>query len=356
MFCKQCGVQLESDSIFCSNCGAKTLGRQASSSTRRLFFISYKKIMTGLIIVIACILAFMLPNIFGSKGNGFLGDWENDSYAINITYDGDFFILNVKPTSTRETSLIGRHTATLVKNSLHLSDSRLGIAKLSTDKLKIYWLGDEWFKLSEEHITAINNTISQNNLKQFGVIFKMYSNENQGAFPPLSKTVGCLMCAKESIYPEYLTEPGIIKSPMYAKVKNSLNTDSIDDNSYVYFGYVFTSPADVEFFLNKYKESFRGECSLEEDLVDAKSDKTVYRLQDGIERFLITDKNDPVAANEAQASVPVMMERRIFYKDGKAPVLFLDGHVQNIGPGENKIIDRVFEILPEFDAMKKQKR
>ena len=61
---------------------------------------------------------------------------------------------------------------------------------------------------------------------------------------------------------------------------------------------------------------------------------TIYRLRDGIERFLITDINNPAASAEAQSSIPVMFDsvttdaRSYNHVPRGANVLYLDGHVE----------------------------
>jgi hypothetical protein len=203
-----------------------------------------------------------------------------------------------------------------------------------------------------EWLMGLQVSSSENNLKQLGLICKMFANESAGGvYPPLSKKAGCLMFSKEAVYPEYFSDPGVMKSPMNENAKNVSPGDSIDDNSYIYFGYLFTTPGDVDVFLNMYKASLRGECSLDQDLVETTSGKRIRRLKEGIERFLITDVNDPAASSKAQAAIPVLMERRAFYKDGKAPVLFMDGKVKRVARGENAVIDRIFELLPKFEAL-----
>lgn len=70
---------------------------------------------------------------------------------------------------------------------------------------------------------------------------------------------------------------------------------------------------------------------------------TVYRFREGIERFLITDINNPAATAQAQSTVFVMMDQiaglgqtRVFnHVPGGANVLFLDGHVRFIRYQEN---------------------
>jgi prepilin-type processing-associated H-X9-DG protein len=66
---------------------------------------------------------------------------------------------------------------------------------------------------------------------------------------------------------------------------------------------------------------------------------TVYRLREGIERFLITDINNPAASASAQSEVPVMWDvinvkiqndsgASFNHVPGGGNVLYLDGHVQ----------------------------
>lgn len=65
------------------------------------------------------------------------------------------------------------------------------------------------------------------------------------------------------------------------------------------------------------------------------SGQTVYRLREGIERFLITDINNPAASAEAQSEIPLMFDSisGAFAGDfshipGGANVLYMDGHVE----------------------------
>jgi hypothetical protein len=65
---------------------------------------------------------------------------------------------------------------------------------------------------------------------------------------------------------------------------------------------------------------------------------TVYRLREGIERFLITDINNPASANMTQSTISVMSdwinvltgedEMQFNHLPGGANVLYMDGHVE----------------------------
>lgn len=196
---------------------------------------------------------------------------------------------------------------------------------------------------------------SINNLKQMGLVCKMFMNESRGqASPRLSKTAGCLMVDKEAVYPEYLTDCNILVSPVNPDGKSLMNSARVDSNSYLYLGYLVEKPEDVDLFLKMYEAGVLAKSSFEQDLKDTASGKTIYRLKEGIERLIVQDKTDPAAFAKAQSEIPLMFERRAFYKDGKAPVLFFDGHVERLGPGQNKVVDRIFELLPKFEALGKQ--
>jgi prepilin-type processing-associated H-X9-DG protein len=61
---------------------------------------------------------------------------------------------------------------------------------------------------------------------------------------------------------------------------------------------------------------------------------TVYHLREGIERFLITDINNPGSANVAQSGLPIMFDlvaidtASFNHIPGGSNVLFMDGHVE----------------------------
>jgi prepilin-type processing-associated H-X9-DG protein len=75
---------------------------------------------------------------------------------------------------------------------------------------------------------------------------------------------------------------------------------------------------------------------------------TIYRTREGIERFMITDINNPAASAQAQSTIPMMWDRidnagqgrtTLFnHIPGGCKVLFMDGHVTWIRyPGEHPI-------------------
>jgi prepilin-type processing-associated H-X9-DG protein len=76
----------------------------------------------------------------------------------------------------------------------------------------------------------------------------------------------------------------------------------------------------------------------------------VYRLRDGIERFLITDINNPAAASRGQSEIFVLYDKtstvveQFNHVPGGSNVLYLDGHVEFVkypGPGP---VTRAFAV------------
>jgi prepilin-type processing-associated H-X9-DG protein len=82
---------------------------------------------------------------------------------------------------------------------------------------------------------------------------------------------------------------------------------------------------------------------------------TLYRLREGIERFLITDINNPAASAKAQSETYMMNDlvasasRGFNHIPGGCNVLYMDGHVSFIRyPGEapvNKLIAGITESI-----------
>ena len=303
-----------------------------------------------------------------------------------------------------------------------------------------------------------------NNLKQWGIIFKLYSGENSSKFPDLQRLLpgfdhNLLGVDMRSIYPEYLTDPMLILCPSdshvegntydagimdlvegIAKIQKLITAGAANSNcllahlsyprSYAYFGFAMTHGATARLVWksNEYgntgvRDYYQGgdieelkldlgpQCpyaegqpnvarcedggswagvyeipagmrerygeqginkdgaiafhgadanltwvpgsKIEERAVGydgagnmIKGPDMAYHLREGVERFLITDINNPSAGSRSQSDLPTMCDAWGVVKKtngqdlaataipafnhvpGGANVLFMDGHVE----------------------------
>ena len=264
-----------------------------------------------------------------------------------------------------------------------------------------------------------------NNLKQFGLIFKMYANEWNGQFPPKSRYTTAYAVDGFSTYPEYWTDPAISICPSdsltqdYPDPRYSNPIDAVKDaisrgngacaqwllslpRSYWYCGFVISNadpnkdggdftrmayakeiwcvadnngspypqrltplgaPCPATFWDVDYTQDFGGNRPAGYSGlpgVGNGGDKTspIYRLREGISRFLITDINNPAGSSKADSELAVMFDvfgdgfrwgPRGWYNyglsnfnhvPGGSNVLFMDGHVEFIRfPGKFPIVN-----------------
>ncbi len=286
----------------------------------------------------------------------------------------------------------------------------------------------------------------QNNLKEWGLVFKMYVNEDPGErYPPMQVVkeqpwgsgsyVEALAAGPKvaTIYPEYLTDASIgacpsdaVETSDYFYDSNTgdpiihINAERIDA-SYAYLGWTldrvgmfsmpFSTFAAVQLIISQLggatispstlvdqqlgyaaerlfakisaqylpfipsgtvgtaAQATALEKKIDEDIevpvpFGNGGDKTIYRLREGIERFLITDINNPAATAQAQSTIFIMMDQLSaagaieFFNHipGGCNVLYLDGHVDflryipnpqnaNPPPGTAPIISSVATII-----------
>jgi len=246
-----------------------------------------------------------------------------------------------------------------------------------------------------------------NNLKQIGLSLKMYANEWNGKFPhndvgiatqddgSYGRVVSNFMVEGNAIYPEYISDvaPFACPSdadfdPMLYKVTNSAyparigqpDTDCLTTTSYVYLGWALQEDAAVSCGLSYYAANAAGYTMYDQDIsagdvasynvadfdplgmippaegggqnceayFNAAGIPGTYRLREGIERFFITDINNPAASAVAQSELCVMFDQmssvvnEFNHIPGGCNVLFMDGHVEFIKyPGE-------FPVTPFF--------
>ena len=222
-----------------------------------------------------------------------------------------------------------------------------------------------------------------NNLRQVGLALKMFAGENQEKYPSIQKYVGqnCdirnesfLMFEGLLMYPDYLTDARVLVCPSDSngqqqydlgrwnrpdgpggsRANGSTNPCLFDQLSYIYLGWIFQShyladpatrdmspafyAAFADLLHNRPVESFDGDWEFVDDNGDTQK---VVRLREGIERFFITDINNPSGSNVAQSEIPMMFDRvdldptEFNHLPGGANVLYMDGHVSFVKyPGE----------------------
>jgi prepilin-type N-terminal cleavage/methylation domain-containing protein/prepilin-type processing-associated H-X9-DG protein len=211
------------------------------------------------------------------------------------------------------------------------------------------------------------------NLRQMGLVFKMYADESGGMYPPLQRKTGescdeanpgILFFDGLSVYPEYLTEPRLLVCPSGLQASNeynsgrwnrrdgpggsrregSVNPCLLDQLSYFYVPWLIEGDWIAEVGTRdvslKFADAFKDQIlnsGIKEDKSWTFEDEfgrtqTVTRIREGVERFRITDINNPSAANISQSSFPVMFDRididpkGFNHIPGGLNVLYMDGH------------------------------
>lgn len=283
---------------------------------------------------------------------------------------------------------------------------------------------------------AANRASCQNNLKQFGTIFKMYGGESKGSFPPgLYYMIGSPPGANHhfafdsrGLYPEYWTDPAIARCPsdsggdwlgQQLRIENdfaaqvqrinsstggtpALRTACMHSKlstgiSYWYMPYVLKAHSEMvdvswtytfalaaqaapagpctatETFTTSAMSAVDSTCTTfaayrcpngsapyQSDLTNAIGKtlgffnddgtplpSTYFRMKEGIERFMITDINNPGAGAQAQSTIVCMADgyangytnytgagvgdngvARFNHVPGGSNVLYMDGHVE----------------------------
>jgi prepilin-type N-terminal cleavage/methylation domain-containing protein/prepilin-type processing-associated H-X9-DG protein len=250
-----------------------------------------------------------------------------------------------------------------------------------------------------------------NNLKQMGLALKMYANESKGQmFPPDGYASGdncddytwTNMWQGDVLFPEYLSDLAVNICPSDADgvagfqdglwncgedAKNPICPCRVGDRSYVYIPWTINKDyyvaagadendpnmpvsfgavgayIDANFVImlgnvggDVGSATTRGAAAaaIDKDLdmtTAAGKQLTAYRLREGIERFFITDINNPAASARAQSEIAVQFDIVSAIADdfnhvpGGGNVLYMDGHVGFLRYPSEHPVNRAFAIV-----------
>ena len=295
---------------------------------------------------------------------------------------------------------------------------------------------------------AARRSSCANNLKQMGIVFKMYSNESRGQkYPHMADTVAyevqntnpadpttepaynnyrfkqgsdCFypnpyaqsaaggdvefIFQGKAVYPEYLTDPNVLICPSDSGAADVLDDENgrwlnqtalqngeaaqydpctFSPESYIYLSWALVgtpgrdylaaqadaNDAALDNLMNPMQalgthislpfitalqtrvarvasraDSYDGD-------INGNGIQTIYRLKDGIERFFITDINNPAGSALAQSTMPVMFDlvstvpSQFNHVPGGSNILFMDGHVEFVKYPSKFPITKTFATL-----------
>ncbi len=246
---------------------------------------------------------------------------------------------------------------------------------------------------------AARRAACANNLKQMGLVFKMYASESHGAALPPIKSVDCegmphiwdLTPDMSTIYPEYLPDMNVLICPSSNSAATAMeewdegpaagpawheqhgftNNGILEPCEVTGIPYNFVGWAITGRMVNGQPSMTMSDDPDHDheddhgmgmmDPIGANMDAlampwsmgdlgvvhddwhldpplngyhVAFRLKEGIERFLITDINNPAASAQADSTLPIMwdsiMDQAVHFNHvpGGVNVLYLDGHVE----------------------------
>lgn len=224
---------------------------------------------------------------------------------------------------------------------------------------------------------AIHHASINHNLKQWGLIFKMYANESPGEqYPPLTQYDDLWVPDLNVLYPEYSIQPQALTDSGNYYLGNRINNVMEQDppdldeamqlmaQTYVYPGWAVQKTFEVD-LMKLVREGRIYEGDYNED------NMYLWWMREGVERYFITDIYNPDASPIIRSKIPVLLarpryEKCDFYENFSwwryylnmhlqdkprrivIPVLFLDGHVEMMPQDDApEYIKALVELFPE---------
>lgn len=182
---------------------------------------------------------------------------------------------------------------------------------------------------------------ARHGLTMAATALKSYAHGARGERYPLPVQIdGRWTLDLRGVYPRHLPDPAVLldggASAERAALAAALDASPPDwdaahrvlARNVVYTGYLTPEATDLE----RIQAPVRQLGTIEDR--DLRSvEPVVYRLREGIERFLITDINNPAASASAQSTVPLLFRVDARGRDGRPTavwVLYMDGHAERI--------------------------
>ncbi len=260
------------------------------------------------------------------------------------------------PVESPQEGLAQRTLARVENTKAERSGDRALWPALATGMVVLCVMGAVLLPVLSRTREASRRATSQNNMKQLGIIFKMYANESDGErYPRLAKDIEAWAPDLSALYGKYLNDPALVISPEHpererfdallrAPHRNLPALAAAMGENYAYLGY--TAIDEVAF---ERLHRARQEGQLEE--AGKNGADSVLPLREGIERFLITDINNSAGSSAAQSTIPVLIEV-VGWKYKKsvddfkgANVLYMDGHVEFVPLGTFPVVPNVMDVL-----------
>jgi hypothetical protein len=212
-------------------------------------------------------------------------------------------------------------------------------------------------------------------LKNVGMSLEIFATDNQGHYPQIPSEPGRLTLLNqglgysEALYPAYMQNFWLLCCPMKAECRSAIVHEATDpqaafnESDYIYLGYAITNDAEMESFALAYREHVKAGLPFDGDLSVAEGTgnmrrNTIYKLRQGVGRFLITDMIAPGHAQRRHSTFPILIERLGHrHRPEGGNVLYMDNRVEFIPyPGKWPMTEKTMKILGALEAMKKTPR